>query len=60
MLIPPGDPRGVQKAILELLQSPNEASRLAYHARESIRVRFDPDVEADKLADLYREVVKER
>jgi L-malate glycosyltransferase len=57
VLVPPGDPSALQKAILELLQVQENASRLAWHGRESIRARFDPDVEADHLAALYRQVV---
>jgi glycosyltransferase involved in cell wall biosynthesis len=60
VLIPPADPQALQKAILELLQAPDDARRLGCRARESIRARFSPDVEADMLAALYREVVNER
>jgi glycosyltransferase involved in cell wall biosynthesis len=60
LLIPPADPRALQNAVIELLESPSTASRLGQHARASIRARFDPDVEADKLAALYREVVQEK
>ena len=35
---------------------PEEARRLGRTAFERARTRFDPDVEADRLADLYREV----
>jgi glycosyltransferase involved in cell wall biosynthesis len=59
MLIPPADPHALQKAIVDLLQAPNDARRLGWHARESIRERFDAEAEADRLADLYREVLAE-
>jgi len=59
VLIPPAEPHALQKAIVDLLQAPNDARRLGWHARESIRDRFDADVEADRLADLYREVMAE-
>jgi len=57
--IPPADPHALQRAILGLLQAPKDARRLGWHGRESIRARFDPDVEADMLATLYREIVDE-
>ncbi len=59
VLIPPADPRALQEAIVELLQAPKYARGLGWHARESIRERFDSDAEADRLADLYRQVVAE-
>jgi len=60
VLIPAADPHALQKAIVDLLQDPSDARRLGSHARESIRARFDADVEADKLAALYRQVGKEQ
>ncbi len=60
VLVRPADPGALKEAILELLGDPSHASRLAWHARESIRARFDPDVEADTLADLYRQVVSDQ
>lgn len=59
LLIPPADPHALQQAIISLLQSPEAARRLGSNARESIWPRFDPDIEADSLAALYHEVVKD-
>jgi glycosyltransferase involved in cell wall biosynthesis len=60
LLVPPGDPEATQEAILRLLQDPDESRRLGLRARESIRACFNPEVEADMLATLYRQVVAER
>jgi glycosyltransferase involved in cell wall biosynthesis len=60
VLIPPADPHALHQAVVDLLQAPGEALRLGQHARESIRSRFDPDVEADHLAALYRDIVREK
>jgi glycosyltransferase involved in cell wall biosynthesis len=60
VLIPPADPQALHQAVVDLLQSPDEALRLGQRARESVRSRFDPDVEADNLTALYREVVDQR
>jgi glycosyltransferase involved in cell wall biosynthesis len=60
VLVPPGDPEALQQAIVALLRAPDDARRLGSNARESIRSRFDPEVEADMLAALYREVERTR
>ncbi len=57
VLIPSRDPHALQEAIVDLLQAPDEARRLGWQARESIRERFDADLEADRLAAIYREIL---
>ncbi|HKI19884.1 MAG TPA: glycosyltransferase family 4 protein [Isosphaeraceae bacterium] len=57
LLIPPADPHAMRQAIVDLLAAPDDARRLGWQARESIRQRFDADVEADSLTALYREVM---
>ena len=42
--------------MIALLDHPQEARRLAAHALDRARALFDPDTEADRLVDLYREV----
>jgi glycosyltransferase involved in cell wall biosynthesis len=58
LLVPPADPQALKDAIVELLESPDAARRLGQHGRESIRARFDPDIEAEKLGAMYCDVVK--
>jgi glycosyltransferase involved in cell wall biosynthesis len=57
LLIPPDDPEALEGAIIELLDHPGTARRLGRNARRRIRTDFDPDVEADRLVQLYRAVV---
>jgi len=57
LIVPPGDPIALQNAIIALLDQPEQARRFGRNALERARARFDLDVEADRLADLYREVV---
>jgi glycosyltransferase involved in cell wall biosynthesis len=57
VLIPPANPAALKTAVVELLENQHEAQRLGRNARESIRSRFDADVEADRLAELYHQVL---
>ncbi|MGP0065772.1 MAG: glycosyltransferase family 4 protein [Isosphaeraceae bacterium] len=57
LIIPPDDPDALERAMVDLLDHPEEARRLGWNARERIRTDFDPDVEADRLVELYRAVV---
>jgi glycosyltransferase involved in cell wall biosynthesis len=57
LIIPPDDPDALARAMVELLDDPDDARRLGRNARERVRTDFDPDVEADRLVKLYREVV---
>jgi glycosyltransferase involved in cell wall biosynthesis len=56
LIIPPDDPEALKDAIRQLLDHPEEARRLAQNALEHLRTDFDPDAEADRLVELYREV----
>jgi glycosyltransferase involved in cell wall biosynthesis len=56
LLVPAADPVGLKAAITTVLDNPSLARRLGENARERVRQRFDIDVEADRLAQLYREV----
>ena len=58
VIVPPGDPRALKQAMIALLDHPEEARRLGSHALDRARVQFDPDVEADRLIDLYRQAAR--
>jgi glycosyltransferase involved in cell wall biosynthesis len=57
LIVPPDDPIALERAISALLENPEEARRLAGNALDRVRERFAPDVQADRLAELYRELV---
>jgi glycosyltransferase involved in cell wall biosynthesis len=57
LIIPPDDPGALERAILELLDHPDEARRLGRNARLRVQTCFDPEAEADRLVELYREVL---
>ena len=46
--------------MIALLDHPEEARRLGSHALDRARALFDPDVEADRLVDLYRQATAQR
>ncbi len=56
LVIPPDDPDSLEQAMIRLLDDPEESRRLGRNARERIQTDFDPDIEADRLVELYREV----
>ena len=55
LIVPPGDPDALANAMIALLDHPDEARRLGAHALDRARALFDPDVEADRLIDVYRQ-----
>lgn len=57
LIIPPGDPRALEEAIADLLDRPEEARRMGRDARAHVRQHFDPEVEADRLVDLYADLL---
>jgi glycosyltransferase involved in cell wall biosynthesis len=54
LLVSPDDPRALALAIMRLLEDPQESAAMAARGRTAICGRFDPEVEADLLAALYR------
>jgi glycosyltransferase involved in cell wall biosynthesis len=60
LLVPAADPVSLQQAITAVLENPDLARELGENASVRVRERFDIDVEADRLADLYCEVVSGR
>jgi glycosyltransferase involved in cell wall biosynthesis len=57
LLVPAADPSALKDAITAVLDDPDLARRLGESASDQVRERFNIDVEADRLAELYREVV---
>ncbi len=57
LIVPAGDPVALEKAIIHLLDRPDEARRLGQDARRLVKLRFDPEVEADRLVELYGRVL---
>ena len=58
LIIPPDDPRALERAIIELLDRPEDAHRLGRGARLRVQDCFDPDAEADRLVELYADVLE--
>ena len=54
LIVAPGDAAALQTALIDVLDHPEEARRLGARALERARDHFDPDVEADRLTDVYR------
>jgi glycosyltransferase involved in cell wall biosynthesis len=55
--VPPGDSGALARTILELLADPVRTQTLGQAGREAIRRVFDPEDEAEQLADLYGRVL---
>jgi glycosyltransferase involved in cell wall biosynthesis len=56
LIVPVNNPGALAQAMVTLLDQPETARRLGRNAIEHARARFDPDVEADRLENLYRQV----
>jgi len=57
LIVPRAEPFPLAHAILKLLDEKAAARELARSAAASIRLRFDPEAEADHLVTLYRTLV---
>jgi glycosyltransferase involved in cell wall biosynthesis len=57
LLVPPGDPSALAAGILQLLNDPNLAQRLASAGRKFVGEHFSLKVQASALAGLYRETI---
>jgi glycosyltransferase involved in cell wall biosynthesis len=55
LLVPRSDPNALAGAITALLDDPVKARRLGSAALDRARDRFDPEVEADRLTELYQQ-----
>jgi glycosyltransferase involved in cell wall biosynthesis len=58
ILVPPGDPAAVARAVLKLLDHPDLAKRLTVNARRRVTERFSSDVSARMIAERLGFVVK--
>jgi glycosyltransferase involved in cell wall biosynthesis len=54
LIVAPGDPQALARALIQLLDHPEHAASVGRRGQEAARRRFDPEVEADLLASLYR------
>jgi glycosyltransferase involved in cell wall biosynthesis len=55
--VPPSDSGALARTILELLADPARTRLLGQAGREAIRSNFDPENEAEQLAELYGRVM---
>lgn len=53
VIIPPGKPDVIRKAIFELLNNDNRMQRNSAVAKQEVRTRFDPVARADRIVNLY-------
>jgi glycosyltransferase involved in cell wall biosynthesis len=58
LLVPPDDPDALATGMIQLLDDPVQARAMGLEGQAAIRARFDPDLEADSLANLYRETLE--
>ena len=52
--VPPGDSSALAAGVLELLADPEQARNLGREGRQGILREYRPDVEAERLATVYR------
>jgi glycosyltransferase involved in cell wall biosynthesis len=57
-LVPPRNPGELAKAILQLLQHPEERARLGQAARQCARDRHLPERVAEQTVAAYQEILK--
>jgi len=60
LLVPPGDPHALAKAILQLAGDTARRESLGSAARKSINETWLPQTQGQLLAELYSEVIKRR
>jgi glycosyltransferase involved in cell wall biosynthesis len=54
LIVPPRDAPALKAAIVAILDHPEVGARLGSLAQTRARVSFDPNVEADRLSELYQ------
>ncbi|NOZ22678.1 MAG: glycosyltransferase family 4 protein [Planctomycetes bacterium] len=57
LLVPPRNPDALADAVIEMVSNPKKAQALAQRARRDV-VRYHPDVRAERIADLYRRLLR--
>ena len=55
MLVPPGDPAAIARAVGDLLRDPDRATRLGAAARADVTRRFGARARVAELERLYEE-----
>jgi len=60
VLLKSADPQEIARAILELIQDPVRADRLAGNGKELVRTRYSAERMAREYLDIFRQVCGER
>ena len=60
LLVPPADPAALAKAVLQLVDDPDEARRLGAAARRRVERHFAVRPMVERMASLYERVVAQR
>jgi len=60
VLVRPGDPRSIADAVIGLLDDPAARSRMGERGRKVVSERFSLDVMAGRVAELYRDVIRDK
>lgn len=58
ILVPGGDPRAISMAVTKLLEDPAGRAAMGERGRKVVREKFSLDVMSEKVAGLYREIVR--
>jgi len=57
LLVPPGDAKGMAKALLELLEDPERRKRMGEAGRERVRAKFTWDIVAEQVELVYKSII---
>jgi glycosyltransferase involved in cell wall biosynthesis len=57
VVVPPGDPREIARAILHLIEHPDEAEEMGARGRRLVLSEYNWSVEHDRLVSLYRRLL---
>jgi glycosyltransferase involved in cell wall biosynthesis len=58
--VPPGDPKALHSAILNLIQHPEEAARLGANARRTIESEMSLDLWSERISRVVRAIASDR
>jgi glycosyltransferase involved in cell wall biosynthesis len=59
ILIPPEDPEAIAKAVIQLLNDPQQAIAMGERGQEDVRERFNSKRMIDEMDDLYKSIIQE-